>query len=123
MQVVDFIDFRAIFEKVKLNQLKEFPTKESYQEFLSDNDEDFSFVEELYNALAHDFKDLDTDSSDSIDDVSLATWLADGFLWLEFSEGGNNATEAGDNYWGWGFQFKVDLDSELFTGYLSENYG
>ena len=123
MQLVDFIDYREIFERVKKNHLKEFPTKESYDEYLKDNDEKNNFVKELYTALTYDFKYLDTDSSETIDDLTLSNWLAEGHLWLEFSEGGNNSNENGDNHWGYGFQFKIDLEEEIFIDYSYENYG
>ena len=72
MQLVDYIDYRSIFEKVKTNHLKEFPTKESYIEYLKQEEEDYSFVSELYFALGLDFSEFDTDSSDTIDDLSLS---------------------------------------------------
>ncbi len=122
MQLVDYIDYRSIFEKVKINHLKEFPTKESYIEYLKENDENFSFVQEMYTALEYDLSKLDTDSSDTIDDLTLSNWLSDDFIWVEFSEGGNDSNEGGNNYWGYGFQFKIDLDQELFTDYSYENY-
>jgi len=123
MQLVDFIDYRTIFERAKINHLKEFPTKESYEEYLKENEENFSFVKELYTALTYDFKDLDTDSSETSDDLNLSNWLSEGMLWVEFSEGGNNANESGDNHRGYGFQFKINLEEEIFVDYSYENYG
>jgi len=123
MQLVDFIDYREIFNKVKLNHLKEFPTQESYEEYLKENDEEYNFAKELYTALNYDFKELQTDTSDTIDDLTLSNWLSEGHLWVEFSESGNNANENGDNHWGYGFQFKIDLEEELFIDYSYENYG
>ena len=122
MQLVDYIDYRSIFEKVKTNHLKEFPTKESYIEYLKQEEEDYSFVNELYFALGLDFSEFDTDSSDTIDDLSLSNWLSENYIWLEFSQGGNDSNEGGDNYWGYGYQFKICLDQDIFIDFSYENY-
>ena len=41
---------------------------------------------------------------------------------FEWSIGGNNSTENGYDFWGYGWTFTVDLENELFVGFDFENY-
>lgn len=122
MEVVNYIDWRGIYETVKKNQLKYYPTAESYIEDLRDNNEPFEYVEEMYRLLKEDFSQMDVFNSENYDDDSFIDIMKKRQIFVEFSEGGNNATENGDNYWGYGFCFKIDLDEDFFIGYHYENY-
>ena len=123
MQVIDYIDYWEIFKSVKNNQLENFPTAEDYIEELKSWDEPYEYVEEMYSFLLSNYtNDFEMITSASYDDSILSSVLHENKLFIELSEGGNNATENGDDYWGYGLQFVVDLESELFVGYSYENY-
>jgi len=122
MQVIDYIDWREIYNKVKNNHLEQYPTAQDYIEELKSCDEPYDYVEEMYRVFQENLGDMDVFSSDNYDDYSFRDMLMTGKIHVEFSEGGNNATENGDDYWGYGLIFTVDLDQELFVGYSYENY-
>jgi len=123
MQLIDYIDYWEIFKKVKKNQLEQFPTAKSYIKELKYFDEPFDYVEEMYAFLLADYtNDFEMITSDSHDDSILSSVLDENKLLIELSEGGNNATENGDDYWGYGLRFIVDMENELFVGYSYENY-
>lgn len=124
MELIDYIDYREIFEIVKKNHLKEYPTVEEYIE----NMEGVYHVEdknarEMYEAFKIDFSEYSPPSStDGFDDSVILDYLKKDRLFLEFSIGGNDSNESGDNYWGYGHQFTISLDDELFIDYNFENY-
>lgn len=123
MKIIDYVDFRGMFKKVKDNQLKYFPTKESYIEELKSINEDYAFVDKLYLMLEReDLDDMDFPNSDSQDDTLLRAYIDDNLLDIELTIGGNNSNENRDNYWGYGFVFTVNLEDELFVNYWEENY-
>jgi len=122
MQITDYINWKEIYRKVRKNHLKEYPTAKHYTEYLISFEEPHHYVKDLYEALNQDFSDFDTPSSDNYDDSILIKYLSEKQLYLELSVGGNNATENGDDYWGYGYGFTIDLDTELFVGYDFENY-
>jgi len=122
MQIIDYIDWREIYNKVKKNHLKEFPTAESYIKELIGLDEPYEYVEEMYRLLGEDLGNMDVYNSDNYDDGSFQDIFKQGKIHVEFSDGGNNATENGDDYWGYGLCFTIDLDEEIFVGYSYENY-
>lgn len=77
----------------------------------------------MYTFLLADYtNDFEMITSDSYDDSILSSVLDENKLFIELSEGDNNATENGDDYWGYGLQFIVDMETELFVGYKYENY-
>lgn len=123
MQLIDYIDYWEIYNKIKKNQLEQYPTAKDYIEELKGLEEPYDYVEEMYNALTSGLSgDFEMLSSDNYDDYSLIATLKEGQLLIELSEGGNNTTENGDDFWGYGLQFVVDLEYELFVGYSYENY-
>lgn len=124
MKLIDYIDYWEIFGKIKNNQLEQYPTANDYIEELKACDEPFDYVEEMYNFLLTDYEtDFDITNSDNSDDSTLLEFLKEGKLFIELSECGNNATEKGDDFWGYGHKFTVDLENELFVNYEYENYG
>lgn len=123
MQVIDYIDYWEIYKKIKKNQLEQYPTAQEYIEELKGLDEPYDYVQEMYQFLLSEHtNDFEMLSSDNYYDSDLIETLKDDRLLIELSEGGNNATENGDDYWGYGLQFTVDLEYELFVGYSYENY-
>jgi len=76
----------------------------------------------MYRLFNEDLSNMDVYNSDNYDDYSFQDSLKEGKIYVEFSEGGNNATENGDDYWGYGLCFKIHLEYELFVGYSYENY-
>ena len=65
MQIIDFIDFKSIFEKVKNNQLKEYPTAKDYIKFLKAVEEPYHYVEEMYKSFDNLPDDYDFTNSDT----------------------------------------------------------
>lgn len=123
MQLIDYIDYWEIYKKVKKNQLEQYPTAKDYIKELKEWDEPFEYVKEMYEFLLSEYtNDFEMINSDSYDDSILSSVLDDNKLFIELSEGGNNATENGNDYWGYGLQFTVDMENELFVGYKYENY-
>lgn len=126
MQLIDYLDFGSIFEKVKKNHLEQYPTKESY---INENEgiiEDLSFVNDLYIDLLSSnevpyFGEREFPSSNSHFDNDLID-LEKNTLIIELSVGGNNATENGDDYWGVSWVFEVDLEEEIFINYYTESF-
>lgn len=121
MQIIDYLDFKSIFEKVKNNHLEEFPTAKDYIKFLKSSDEPYHYVEEMYKSFDNLPKDYDFISSENAFDNEVIN-LEKNLLHIELLIGGNNATENGDDFWGYGWNYTVDLDSELFVSYYFENY-
>jgi len=121
MQIIDFIDFKSIFEKVKNNQLKEYPTAKDYIKFLKAVEEPYHYVEEMYKSFDNLPDDYDFTNSDTAFDVEVID-LENELLHIKLSIGGNNATENGDDFWAYGWNYTVNLDDELFAGYSFENY-
>lgn len=124
MNILDYIDYREIYNKVKKNQLEEYPTANDYIEQLESCDEPYEYVEEMYRAFELDFNEYDTPTSDEMDDSIIISYLNKSQFFIEFSIGGNDANESTNyNYWGYGHQFIVDLEDDgLFVGYSLENY-
>jgi hypothetical protein len=122
MQIIDYVDFWKIFEKIKKNHLEAYPTKEDYMDELKDLGEPFDYVEELYSFLnERDMSGFKCDSSDTSDDSVLN--IVDGKITIEFSISGNDANESTNyNEWGYGYLFTIDLENELFVGFTTENY-
>lgn len=123
MKITNFIDWKSIYEEVKEKHLKEYPKATDYIKDRKYFEEPLDYVKEMYRVLKQDFSELEVNNSDDYDDDYLASLLKDGLVEIEFSEHGNNATENGDDYWGFGFIFTIDLENELFVGYRYENYG
>ena len=121
MQIIDFIDFKSIFEKVKKNQLKHHPTAEDYIKFLKACGEPYHYVEEMYKSFDNLPDDYDFTSSENAFDVEVID-LENELLHIELSIGGNNATENGDDFWGYGWNYTINLEDELFVAYSFENY-
>lgn len=121
MKLLDYIDFRTIFETVKKNQLSLFPTAEDYIEYLDGFDEDYSFVRPLYNRLNQDLSHCSFPSSEEWELEDVLEFFK-GDLIIELSHGGNDSNENGDNFWGYGYQFVIDMEEELFNNYTEENY-
>ena len=121
MQIIDYIDFKTIFEEIKKNQLEEYPKAGDYIKYLKDNEEPFHYVEEMYKSFEHKIENPDYPCSDNSLDIEIID-LKNNLLHIELFVGGNNATENGDNFWGYGFNYTVDLETELFIGYHFENY-
>jgi len=121
MKIIDFIDFYALYKKVKENQLEQYPTAKDYIDELESCDELFDYVEEMYKYFSHPPEDADLSNTDEWSDEDVIK-LDKNQILLEWSIGGNNATENGDDFWGYGWIFTVDLENELFIGYSEENY-
>ena len=121
MQIIDYIDFKSIFEKVKKNQLEEYPTAKDYIDFLEEVGEPSHYVEEMYKSFDNLPDDYDFTNSENAFDVEVID-LKNELLHIELSIGGNNSTENGDDYWGYGWNYTVHLDYELFVSYSFENY-
>ena len=121
MQIIDYVDFKSIFEKVKNNQLEEFPTAKDYINFLKSINESYHYVEEMYKSFNNLPKDYDFTNSENAFDNEVID-LGKNILHIELFIGGNNATENGDDFWGYGWNYTVDLDTELFVSYSFENY-
>jgi len=122
MQVIDYIDWREMYNDIKKKHLEQYPTAKEYIEEVKTWDEPYDYIEEMYRMFEEDFSEMDVFSSDNYDDYSFQDILKEGKIHVEFSEGGNNATENGDDYWGYGLCFTINLDEELFVGYNYENY-
>lgn len=122
MQIIDYIDFLAIFNKVKENHLRLYPTQEDYIKELKELDQPFDYVGGLYFFLKYsNASEMDCNNSDNSDDSILK--IVDGKITIEFSEGGNDANESTNhNEWGYGYFFTIDLENELFVGFSTENY-
>lgn len=121
MDLIDYIDFGSIYKEVKKNQLKNYPTAQDYIKELKSYDEPYDYVEEMYMIFNYTFEDADLPNSTMGCFEEYYNRRKD-FLNIEWSVGGNNATENGDDYWGCGWVFTVDLENELFVGYRYENY-
>jgi hypothetical protein len=121
MQIIDYIDFKSIFEKIKKKQLEEYPTAKDYIDFLEEVGEPSHYVEEMYESFYNLPNNYDFTNSDNAFDVEVID-LENELLHIELSIGGNNATENGNDYWGYGWNYTVNLDDELFVSYSFENY-
>jgi hypothetical protein len=121
MKIIEFIDFCALYKKVKESQLEQFPTADDYIEELKSCDLPFDYVEGMYHYFTHPPEDAELSSTDEWGDAD-ALKLDEGHVLLEWTIGGNNATENGDDFWGYGWIFTIDLETELFIGYTEENY-
>lgn len=125
MYLIDYLDFGAIFEETKKNHLELYPTPESYKYEMEGIIDDLSFVDELYQDLLCKEKDRYEDGREypnSYIGCDLIDLIDGNRLTIELSIGGSNATENGDDCWGYGFNFVVDLEEEIFVGYYVENY-
>lgn len=121
MKIIEFIDFYEIYQKVKESQLSSYPTAEDYIKELKIFNEPFDYVEEMYKYLLHPPEDADLGNTSEYIDEDMIDF-GNNRLCLEWTVGGNNATENGDDFLGYGFIFTVDLENELFVGYSEENY-
>lgn len=121
MQIIDYIDFKIIFEKIKENQLEKYPKAEDYINFLKGNNEPFYYVEEMYKSFGIKIESPDYPCTDNSFDIEVID-LKNNLLHIELSVGGNNATENGYDFWGYGWNYTVDLENELFVSYVFENY-
>ena len=121
MEIIDYIDFNSIFEKVKNRQLEEYPTAKDYIDFLKDIDEPYNYVEEMYESFNNLPEDYDFTNSESNDDSEVID-LENKLLHIELTIGGNDATEGGDNFWGYGWKYSINLEDDLFVDYRFENY-
>jgi hypothetical protein len=121
MQIINYIDFELIFKEVKKNQLEEYPTAKDYIKFLKRIEEPYHYVEEMYKSFNNLPEDYEFTNSDNAFDVEVID-LENNLLHLELSIGGNDANENGDDFWGYGWQYTIDLEEELFVSYFFENY-
>lgn len=121
MQIIDYIDFKSIFEEIKEIQLEEYPTPEDYIEYLKTIEEPYHYVEEMYKSFENLPDECEFTNSKNAFDVEVID-LKNNLLHIELSIGGNNATENGNDYWGYGWNYTINLDDELFVGYSFENY-
>ncbi|MES2864106.1 MAG: hypothetical protein V4666_08310 [Bacteroidota bacterium] len=121
MDLINYLDFSGIYEAVKKNQLKQYPTAEEYISDLKSQGEPFDYVAEMYKRFDNIPDDAEVPNSETgsfLDYVNIEEEI----MSVEWSIGGNNATENGDDYWGYGWVFEINLDYELFVGYREENY-
>lgn len=121
MELIDYIDFAELFSKAKKKHLESYPTAEEYIKELKSCGEPYDYVSEMYRMFDNipDEAESPNSSMGCTDDyLDLGKNLID----LEWSIGGNNATENGDDYWGYGWIFTINLEEELFVGYKEENY-
>jgi len=117
MKILDYINFEEIFKKVKENHLEQYPTAKSFQEdFYGSSD----WADGMYNFLNNKPEDANIDMHEWED--MWAINVSSDTLKIELTVGGNNATENGDDYWGYGWIFTIDLENELFVGFEEENY-
>jgi hypothetical protein len=121
MQIINYIDFKSIFEDIKKNQLEEFSTAKDYIKFLKRIEEPYHYVEEMYKSFNNLPEDYEFTNSNSAFDVEVID-LEKRLLHIELSIGGNDANENGDNFWGYGWQYTINLEDELFVDYSFENY-
>lgn len=119
MKLIDFIDFVEIYKQIKNNHLENYPSAKDYIEELKSFAEPYDYVEEMYNFFEN-FPE-DAQISDEFSDCDCID-IENKTLTFEWFVGGNNATESGDDYWGYGWTFTVDLDTELFIGFSYDNY-
>jgi len=121
MDLINYIDFSGIYEAIKKEHLKYYPTAEDYIEYLKSNEEPFDYVLEMYARFDNIPDEAEVPNSDMgcfLDYVDIGKDT----VVVEWSIGGNNATENGDDYWGYGWRFTINLEYELFVGYSEENY-
>lgn len=121
MKIIEYIDFDSIYQDVKKNQLDSYPTAKDYIEELKSFEEPYDYVEEMYKYLLNPPEDADLTNTQEYSDEDCIK-LEKNQINFEWSIGGNNATENGDNFWGYGWTFTVDLENELFVGFDFENY-
>ncbi len=121
MDILDFLDIKSIFDKVKKNHLEQFPTAQDYMTHLSYDDENFNEIEEMYRALNYPLDSYKIANSENYCDNEMID-LIERKMDIEFLYSGGHAHEGGDDYWCYGFMFKIDLDDELFIGFSEENY-
>ena len=93
----------------------------NYINFLKSIEEPYNYVEEMYKSFNNIPKDCDFTNSENAFDVEVID-LEKNILHVGLSIGGNNATENGDDFWGYEWNYTVDLDTELFVSYSFENY-
>lgn len=119
MKLIDYIDFHSIFEKVKENHLKHYPNKEDYIDLLMDMEVPYDFVEDMYTFLLNPPEDIEL-ADDRFDDEVIV--VDENELVIEWTIGGNNSTESGDDLWGYGWEFTIDLEDEIFIDFKFHNY-
>jgi len=122
MEIIDYLDFDSIYKKVKSNHLANFPTPESYIKYLEGLEEDFSYVNEMYDWINNPAEDTELPTSENKFDNEVI-FLDKGLLCVEFTIGGNDANESTNhNEWGYGWEFVIDLEEEIFIGFTENNY-
>jgi hypothetical protein len=121
MELINYIDFASIYQRAKKNQLKEYPTAEDYISELKSLFEPYDYVHEMYKMFNELPKDAEVPNS-TMGCFSDYVNIEEDTVSVEWSIGGNNATENGDDYWGYGWVFDINLEYELFTNYRFENY-
>jgi len=118
MRLIDYIDYWEIYRKIKKSQLEQFPTAQEYIEELKDLDEPYDYVEEMYKAFKIDFSGFDGVDSENFPNDCIGNIFS-----FEFSTGGGESYEnGGDNFWGYGYNFEINLDEERFVNFWFENY-
>lgn len=120
MKLIEYLDIESIFKHVKFNQLECFPTAQDYISELESMNEPTHYVEEMYRYLLNPTEGAEIDVSDP-SDLDLIKLENNQFV-LEWSIGGNESNEGGDNYWGYGWVFTINLEDELFVDFSFENY-
>lgn len=119
MRLIEHLDFAGIFEKVKENHLKEYETPEDYINIVMWDEKETNWVFNMYNFL-NNFPDASIWMSEyELEDIYNST---ENTLDIEWCVGGNDSNESGNNYWGYGWIFTVNLEDEVFTGFRQENY-
>lgn len=121
MQIKDYIDFGQIYNDIKKSQLENYPTAKDYIEELKALDMPFDFVEEMYKCLTEGYMDSDATIQPECLDSELID-LDKNKIIIEWGVGGDISTENGYDYWGYSWNFTVDLELELFVDYSFENH-
>lgn len=122
MNILTYLDLAQIFKEVKANQFKEYPKAKDYIKFLQSIDEDCAYVTDMYEML-NDEKYLSTLSFADPEEYTLEDIYDGENITIELSIGGNDANESTNyNEWAYGYEFKINLDYELFEGYKENNY-
>ena len=75
----------------------------------------------MYKSFGIEIESTDYPCTDNSFDIEVID-LKNNLLHIELSVGGNNTTENGDDFWGYGWTYTVDLENELFVSYVFQNY-